>query len=566
MDNLTTSISGASRSANDAKLMATKLQTRFHGDVRLISAYNIHLGTNNELTKLTNDILITYSGYVVHKGKKVDSMFLIEQYKLNGLKLLDDLDGSFFMTIITPTSCYILRDGAGRRTGYYHLDKNGDFFFSNEPKSIRLLDHFEKEVDPASLYKYLTFSFVPGKDTMLKGISELRLGELIEYSDKSCSSSYYYNVSDEKKDLEQSSTAWDKGIIEAIDDDIKTGLSLSKRPGVFLSGGLDSSIIASRVSRLMDTPLPTYCIHFGKKYQSELEFAALVAKKYKTEHQDFLIQPKNFVPIFEEVIDALDEPIGDPITIPNYLLAQRAAQDCDAIFNGEGGDPCFGGPKNYEMFLSQWYQSESNPLEKEQAYLTSYRRGYEYLELILNKSYNQNQHQSHVLENLISPYFKLDNLNFLDQLMTINIKEKGAHLILPKVERMLSYAGINSFSPMFSKEVVSMSMRMKSTLKLYRGDEKIILKSAYKNDLPDEIINRPKSGMRVPVHFWFQGEMKKFAKKHLLSSHFLDLGYFDPDGIKNLLKYDNEDGLRRHGLLIWILLTFAVWHKNVFDK
>jgi len=128
--------------------------------------------------------------------------------------------------------------------------------------------------------------------------------------------------------------------------------------GVFLSGGLDSSIIAARVAQLHTGPVHTFSINFGKRYPNENAYARMVAERYGTIHHEVTIQPRDFAHRLPQIISALDEPSGDPITAPNFELARYASDKVGCIFNGEGGDPCFGGPKNIPMLLQQWYGGE----------------------------------------------------------------------------------------------------------------------------------------------------------------------------------------------------------------
>ncbi|MCI5138057.1 MAG: asparagine synthase, partial [Candidatus Electrothrix sp. AR1] len=264
----------------------------------------------------------------------------------------------------------------------------------------------------------------------------------------------------------------------------------------------------------------------------------------------------------------LDEPIGDPVAMPNYMLSAIAAKEVDYVFNGEGGDPVFGGPKNIPMLVQHWYGGiERGPLFREQAYLASYRRAYDDLEDLLTPEW-RNQYSSHdALEGLLTPFFQARQPeNFLDKLCAINIRLKGAHLILPKVERMTGAHGLTPLSPLFDERLIELSFRMPSTLKLRQGVEKVIMKLAYKDMLPETIIVRPKSGMRVPVHFWFRKDLRRYARKILSRREVKRAGIFNPDRVVELLNYDTEHGQPRHGLKLWMLITFELWRRMVGNE
>ena len=114
------------------------------------------------------------------------------------------------------------------------------------------------------------------------------------------------------------------------------------------------------------------------------------------------------------------------------------------------------------------------------------------------------------LEGAFAPYLQTTRPQlFLNRLTAMNIREKGAHLIQPKVERMLGAHGLIPLAPLFDERLIRFSFRMPPRMKLHRGVEKVILKRAYQDELPQEVIDRPKSGMRVPVHYWFQSEIRR---------------------------------------------------------
>jgi asparagine synthase (glutamine-hydrolysing) len=263
----------------------------------------------------------------------------------------------------------------------------------------------------------------------------------------------------------------------------------------------------------------------------------------------------------------LDDPIGDPITAPNFELAARVASDAAWVFNGEGGDPVFGGPKNLPMLLHHWYGGvPRGPRFRESMYLASYRRCFDDLDRILTPHWREQFDPIHELHQVLTPFFQAEQPSaFVDKLMAINIRLKGAHLILPKVDRMTGAWGLRQLAPLFDERLVDMSFRLPPRLKLNHGVEKIILKLAYRRDLPPEIIARPKSGMRVPVHFWFKGELKKYARKILSPANIKRAGIFNPSRVRQLLDYRTEEGPGRYGLRLWMLITFEIWRRIVVE-
>ena len=406
---------------------------------------------------------------------------------------------------------------------------------------------------------------------MLEGIRELPPGHcLVRQTDGHVGTERYFRFEDVQRDPAQRLSEKDAvpAFRKALSRSVADRLTLvgDRPPAVFLSGGLDSSVVAAELVRQSGQKVKTYSLYFGERYPNELKYARLVAERLGTEHEEVLIQPQDFVGNLNDMVWRLDDPIGDPITMPNYELAKRVTAGTDFVFNGEGGDPCFGGPKNIPMLMLHWYGGQRGPLFREKAYLASYRRAYEELEHIFTPEFRRSL-EVDALASQLTPFFECEHpRNYLDKLTAINIRLKGAHLILPKVERMLAASGLTPLSPLFSSEMIRLSFQIPSSMKLRRGSEKVVIKEAYRSLLPAAVIDRPKSGMRVPVHFWFRGELKKYAKKVLSPRELKSAGIFDHRRVKQLLNYSIEEGNGRYGMRLWMLLTFETWRRMVIEN
>lgn len=494
---------------------------------------------------------------------------ILRHYLEQGDVYLNQLNGAFVLVISQGQQGLVMRDGAGQRSVYYTLLNNG-LYFATEPKALHQLPGFHRQLDNKSLAQYLCFSFVPGKYTMLKGLYSLAPGYRLYWQQEGDSlrvqSKRYYVFEDLPKQ-QQSEQHWQNDFSSAFADCVAERLPTHEPVGIFLSGGLDSSVVTAEVARQHRQPIHTYSLHFGKAYPHELEFAKMVAQRYNTIHHEVQFKPKKMLRRLREIIWYLDEPTGDPITAPNYELAAHAREDVNWIFNGEGGDPCFGGPKNYGMLLQHWYGGiERGPYFREHAYLQSFKRAYDEIDTLFTPEFRRSFNIEEDLFQVLQPYFlSRQPRGFLDKLMAMNIRLKGAHLILPKVERMLGAHGLPSMSPLFDERMINISFTMPSKLKLSAGDEKLIMKYCYRRHLPEEIISRPKSGMRVPVHYWFQRELKRYIKHIFSPKEVRRAGIFDAERIKRLINYDVEENSKRYGLKLWMLMTFEIWRRLVIE-
>lgn len=516
------------------------------------------------------DAFVVAAGYftALPPGEGPPLARLLARYLQHGSRTLLQVQGDFVMVLFDGRAMHLVRDPVGGRSLYYGHHA-GRWFFAVEPKGILAVPGYPRRLRTASLAQYLAFSFVPPPHTMLEGVLALPAGHVATFAgDAPPQVERYF-----RPELQEATDRRDEQEIvadfrSAISQAVSQRLHPTGPVGVFLSGGLDSSLVAAEAARQAPGRVRTYALHFGPRYPNELSFAREVADRAGTAHHEVLLRPRDFLPRLREMIWQLDDPIGDPITMPNYELSRLVAREHRVVLNGEGGDPCFGGPKNLPMLLLHWYGGiERHKHFREQAYLASYRRAYEeILRLLTPEAANEIDFERD-LEQVLSPFFRTDQpRHFLNKLMAINIRLKGAQLILPKVERMTGAAGLVPLAPLFAGQIVQLSMRIPPRLKLNRGVDKVILKRAYADALPPSVIDRPKSGMRVPVNFWFRGELRRYARK-VLSRRALDqAGLFQHQRVRQLLDYSTEEGPGRYGLRLWMLLTLELWRRIVLER
>ncbi|MEE2830593.1 MAG: asparagine synthase-related protein [Myxococcota bacterium] len=516
-----------------------------------------------------HDLSIALSGQVLaplpDEGPILEH--LLERYLEEGVTLFAQLRGAFVLVIRDGAALHLVRDGVGARTLYWGQHA-GRTFFSVEAKGLLAVPGYPRRLRPAALAQYLSFSFVPGAGTMLEDVQELLPGHhLTLREDQAPELRRWFHFEDPPEAEEMSDQDWVERFAALHADAVRERIPDSEPVATFLSGGLDSSIVVAEL-RSQGVPSPrTFSIHFGPDYPNELPFARAVAERCGADHSEVLIEPRSFLPRLRSAVWSMDEPIGDPITIPNFELARQVGREFRWVFNGEGGDPVFGGPKNFTMLLHHWYEAgDRAPGFRERRYLESYRRAYTELDHLLTPDLRGSVNKREDLEGILTPFFETDRpVSFLHKLLAINIRLKGAHLILPKVERMLGAWGVTPLSPLFDERLVRLAFAMPGRMKLRHGIEKVVLKQAYAGRLPAEVIERPKSGMRVPVHFWFQGELRKTAR-HLLSKRKVkQAGLFEPDRVQQLLNYSIKQGPGRYGLRLWMLVTFEIWRRLVIE-
>ncbi len=486
--------------------------------------------------------------------------------------LLEQLTGAFVIALSRGDSFYLLRDPAGVKVVYWTVHQSR-LLFASEIKALFADPTLPRRMRAGALPEYLSFSFIPGANTMFIGIEELQPGSILHFHQGRVQVRRHFRFEDLEEESPRPSENYSTFVRTALEQSVAECLAVhpGQAPAVFLSGGIDSSaVLAVAAHQLPKVQIPTFSVHFGAEYARENDFVQLMVDRYCTEHRWLEIRPANFLEQLREIIWRLDDPIGDPVTVPNYLLAQAAAQVTDIVLNGEGGDPCFGGPKNLPMLLAQLYgplPGDPSNGWLERNYLRAFQRGYQDLGALLDSTFLRETGGDDALVNLLEPFFQAPSpRDFINKLMAMNIRLKGANLILVKVEKMTAAHGVLALPPLFSRRMIEASLICPPRLKLEGAVEKSVLKKAMQDWVPEVIIARPKVGMMVPVRFWFQGDLRRYGEKLLARRDLQRIGIFNPDYVKRLLNYEMEGvpGLR-HGLKLWMLITFLLWYEQMVE-
>ena len=345
--------------------------------------------------------------------------------------------------------------------------------------------------------------------------------------------------------------------------------------GATLSGGIDSSLVVAIARNLHAAPVHTYAISFGPEYRNELTFSSLVAAHCGSVHHILELPQDAVLQHLDETIALLSDPIGDPLTVPNALAFREAARDVGVVLNGEGGDPCFGGPKNLPMLLAELLGDgkDGGPISacgaepvgaygRERSYLRAHEKCFDDLPVLLAPHLEAALCDA-PLERFLAEHFADPRWrSFVTRLQAMNLIFKGAHHILHKVDEVSFPFGVLSRAPLFDRDVAAAAFALPPTMRLRGSVEKYLLKRAVKDLLPQAIIDRPKSGMLVPVEAWFRGPLKPQAQERLLDG-LTRWNLFERGFLERLLA-GKLPGLRpRHGAKIWLLVTLEAWLRMV---
>ena len=463
-------------------------------------------------------------------------------------------------------------DPIGQRRLYYAQLSNGVCVFASTLHGVLGSGLVPRRLARSVVAMFLTFAYVPSEQTLVEAVRALPPGVILEldphgsvqmhpYWRLPSTPSQFAAESELREQLRQELT---NAVARALPADPRAPV------GCTLSGGIDSSLVVALARKLHAGPLITYSISFGGEHRNELPWSELVARHCGAARVIVEASARDVARELDSTVATLSQPNGDPLTVPNTLLFRRAASDTGFLLNGEGGDPCFGGPKNAPMLLAELLDdtglsgvgASGDSSERARSYLRAHQKCYDDLPAMLRPDLAI-ELRAQAMERLVDEWLREPRWpSLLDKLMAINIAFKGAHHILPKVDQLSFASGLQPRSPLFDRRVVELSFAIPAGLKRCGAVEKYLLKEAVRDLLPHAILERPKSGMMVPVEAWFQGPLRAFATERLMEG-LARWELIEPRWLQKLLAW-RLPGLRpRHGVKLWLLLTLESWLRQV---
>ena len=479
---------------------------------------------------------------------------------------LAEVDGAFQLAVREPSSLLLARDAIGHRTLFYAPKSPSGFAYASDIKTLLNRSGVSRALDARAVAAYLSCAYIPGRGTLFQGIKELLPGHTLRCTGAAYVERPFFSLPAESEGetwSEETERAAIRELRALLEETVRETLDPEEEAAASLSGGIDSSIVVALVQRALKRPLHTLSIAFGAEYKNELEWSSMVARHVGSEHTILHLTPEAILASLDETHALLASPIGDPLTVPNAILFRKARELAGYVWNGEGGDPCFGGPKNLPMLLAELYGDGQNDTDETSPRARSYYRAH--LKCFDELPSLLTEHALAVLadaplESEVNPYFEGER-SFVGALSEINVIWKGGHHILPKVDQLARAAGVQPRSPLFSKNVVELASRLPPSLKLRGSVEKYALKEAVRDILPAAIVDRAKSGMMVPVEGWFQGPLLPRARERLLGGA-LPWDILRKSAVEALVD-GRIGGLRpRRGVKIWLLVALESYLRQ----
>jgi asparagine synthase (glutamine-hydrolysing) len=530
-----------------------------------------------------------------------DNEVILHLYEEMGIECLQRLNGMFAFALWDEgrQALFLARDRIGKKPLHYSVYAGG-IAFASEIKALLKHPKVAREIDLASLSKYLTFEYVPAPHTIFKSIKKLEPGHYLLYQKGRAEVKKYWDIPLEDSPLSfKTEDEYVEELRDILTRAVRSRLVADVPVGVFLSGGIDSSLVAALAARA-NRQIECFSIGFDEKSFDESPHAQVVARALNLNHRLKIFSTREMLDNLDALPNFLDEPLADASILPSYLLAQVAAERVKVALSGDGGDELFAGYQTYQAHrIITYYDTLPERLKDGFRYLASrlpvshanvstdfmikqFLRGVgvssEIRFFIWMGSFTDGEKRElltgdlkaalssdHTYEDIFNHVRESGLHKDLERILYLSMKLYLQDGVLVKVDRASMANALEVRSPMLDTEFVEFACRLPMSYKLHGLKTKYLLKKAAAGILPGAIINRKKKGFGIPVSKWLAGELKSYMLDYLSEERIRRQGFFNYAYVKRLI---DEHFARRkdNRKLLWTLLIFQIWYERFFEN
>ncbi len=517
-----------------------------------------------------------------------DTEVIAHLYEEYGFDFAARLRGMFALAIwdANERRLILARDRFGIKPLYYRLD-GGELRFASELRALP-----RGEVDPEALEAYLAFNFVPAPYSIFQGTSKLPPGHLLVWEKGTARLERF------ARPLPASANELRKEPAEALAEELRARMRDSVRAhlvsdvpvGVFLSGGVDSSLLTALAAEESTGPLRTFTIGFEERSFDETAGARKVAERYGTDHHELILRPEPEL-LLRALAEVFDEPFADSSALPTYLVSELASRDVKVCLSGEGGDELFGG---YYTYAADLLAARLGPIARlarpfaellpssnarisfdykakrftRAAHLPPLERHHGWKEIFAPelRSELRDRHSAFDPVDLLRARFaETEHAEMLSRLQDVDLGTALVDDLLVKTDRSSMAHSLEARVPFLDTVVTGLALALPRRLKVSGLNKKILLRRAAEPLLPREVVHGKKRGFSIPAAAWLRGELEPFAREVLAPGALRRQGFFAPEVVTRLL---DRHVARREDLSrqLWGLIAFTLWYEGHVEK
>lgn len=533
-----------------------------------------------------------------------DTEVILEGYRIWGPDCLARFDGMFAFALWDNQQrrLFCARDRFGKKPFFYTV-QHGRLYFASELTGIEQLRHLSLTMNPQAVMRYLAYEYVPTPHSVYTEVQSLPPSHMLLLQDGNLSISRYWDMPMPDESDKRSDNELCEELRFLLSRAVRRRMVSDVPLGVFLSGGIDSSIVAGLMARQSSTAIKTFSIGFSEASYDESRYARIVAKAFATDHHERVLSAEECADTLPGIISRMDVPMADASVAPTWLLSGVTREKVTVALGGDGADELWAGYEHYIGFkVAQWYNAAPSALRKgiiePLAQLLPSSAGYinprlavaTFLRAAHAPAWQRVQTMltaftPDMQESILDAAFKAQQPGFLaPEVLFAPTREHYDHWqpqntatplarafhvyarqfmlddILVKVDRCSMLHSLEVRAPFLDKDAAEFAARLPVSRKLHGFKRKWLLKKAFAELLPDEILYRNKRGFQIPVAQWLRGCMRPLMEDLLSESTLKAQGIFNYQSVRALMD-EHISGRADLRKPLWTLLVFQLWWR-----
>jgi asparagine synthase (glutamine-hydrolysing) len=533
-----------------------------------------------------------------HFATASDTEVIVHLYEERGDACVHDLRGMFGFAVWDAKRQRLLvaRDRLGIKPLYYAQTPHS-LVFGSEIKALLRHPGITASPDYQAVGDYLSLKYVPAPRTMFAGIASLPPGHLLTCDRSGVRVRSYWDLSFGVNGRSaQSDAAYAEELEALLDQTVSLHLRSDVPFGVFLSGGVDSSLVVALMRQRLKEPVKTFSVGFtgGRNQQDELPYARRVARQFEAEHHEVVLGPASLMELAEKVIWHLDQPIADQATLATLAVSQLASRHVKMVLTGEGGDELFAGYARYSgERLAPFFRLLPGPMrslaQAAGAQLPGLRRfkialhalcqpdevsrfvnwfplfnGDMKRELLTESA--KSALNGHSTERVFAEHLARTSAGHaLHRMLYVDTKLWLPDFLLLRGDKLSMACSLEARVPLLDHTLVEFAASLPPHLKLRGLKRKYLLKKVSRRYLPPEIVDRKKQGFPIPISSWLRHDARSYMRELLSPEVIRRRGLLEARHVSRLLA-EHESGFADHGTLLWGLMNLELWHRMFIDS
>jgi len=514
-----------------------------------------------------------------------DTEVLVHLWEDDGPALLERLNGMFAFCLHDRRTgeTFLARDPLGVKPLYW-TERAGSVTFASEIAALVTAGGIgTPQIDPDALVELFCLQFLSGDATLYRGVRKLRPGHALHVRDGRVEIRRYYEVPAPVPRDGVDDATFVAELRELLDDAVRCQRVADVPLGVFLSGGLDSSVVTALLAGMSERPVETFSVGFaGDAALDERAFARAAAAHYGTAHHELVVSPVDIATHLPDLVRHLAEPVLDPALLPTFLLSRFARQRVTVVLTGEGADELFGGYKRYayqQRFgwigalpgvkqLGRGALGDLLPRRVEQALEAASEDDPTQSHLawasvlgsrVARGLFDRERFEAYErrVAERFAPYFDRAELRLADQLRA-DQSEWLPHNLLAKVDRATMACSLEARVPFLDRRIVDWAAGLPDAARIRGGETKRVLREAFRERLPASVLGRAKRGFDLPLATWIRGPLLPLVEERLAESNLARWEGLDAAAVRSLVDR-HLAGQQDFGLPLFNLLSVLLF-------